>query len=63
MQISGESRVTHKYKQVQIGEAERAQENKRIDNVIVILNQYIKHYEKRREGIKGSGTRRKEVAV
>ena len=53
------SRVTHAWKQGQIGEAERAQEKKRIDDARAVLNQYIKHYEKRREGIQGSGIRRK----
>ena len=56
---SYKSQVTKAYKQGQIGEAERAQENKRIDDARVVLNQDIKHYEKRREGIKGSGMRRK----
>ena len=53
------SQVTHAYKQGQIGEAERAQENKRIDDARVVLNQYIKHYDKRRGEIKVSGMRRK----
>ena len=47
------ARVTHAYKQGEIAEAERTRENKRIDNASVVLNQYIKHYAKRREGIKG----------
>ena len=65
MQIFGEiswkvkSRVTHAYKQGQIGDGDRAQENKRIDDARAVLNQYIKHYAKRREGIQGSGIRRK----
>ena len=59
-QLKGyKSRVTQVYHQGQIGEAARAQENKRIDDARAVLNQYIKHYEKRREEIKGSGIRGK----
>ena len=53
------SRVTYAYKKGKIGEEERAQENKRIDDPRVVLNQYIKYYETKKEGIKGSGMRRK----
>ena len=59
-QLKGyKSRVTHSYKEGKIGEAERAQEKQRIDDARAVLNQYIKHYGKRREGIKGSGIRRR----
>ena len=53
------SRVTHSYKEGKIREAERAQEKQRIDDAGAVLNQYIKHYGKRSEGIKGSGIRRR----
>ena len=42
-----------------MGEAGRAQEKQRIDDAGAVLNQYIKHYGKRSEGIKGSGIRRR----
>ena len=60
-QLKGcKSRVTHSYKEDKIGESERAQEKQRIDDARAVLNQYIKHYHgKRREGIKGSGIRRR----
>ena len=59
-QLKGyKSRVTHSYKEGKIGEAERAQEKQRIDDAGAVLNQYIKHYGKRSEGIKGSGIRRR----
>ena len=65
MQIFGEiswkvkSRVTHAYKQGQIGDGDRAQENKRIDDARIVLNQYIKYYETRAKGRKGSGIRKR----
>ena len=59
-QLKGyKSRVTHSYKEGKIGEAERAQEKQRIDDAGAVLNQYIRHYGKRSEGIKGSGIRRR----
>ena len=61
-QLKGyKSRVTHAYKKGKIGEAERAQEKQRIDDARAVLNQYIMliYYGKRREGIKGSGIRRR----
>ena len=59
--LSGyKTQVTLVYKKGEIGEAERAQENKRIDDARVVLNQYIKHYETKREGMKGSAMRRKK---
>ena len=59
-QLKGyKGRVTHSYKKGKIGEAERAQENKRIDNARVVLNDYIKYYEAWVKEIKGSGIRRK----
>ena len=63
-QLKGyKSRVTHSYKEGKIGEAERAQEKQRIDDARAVLNQYIKHYGKRREGIKGSGIRRRRQCL
>ena len=63
-QLKGyKARVTHAYKQGEIGEAERSQENQRIDNARAVLNQSTKHYEKRRDGIRGSGIRRKREVM
>lgn len=53
------TQVTKAYKRGDIGEAERAQENIRIDDARVVLKNCMKHYEKRRAEIKGSGMRRK----
>ena len=59
-QLKGyESRVTHAYKKGEIGEGQRAQENKRMDDARVVLNQYIKYYETKVKGIKGSGNRKR----
>lgn len=52
-------RVTQAYKKGELGEAERARENKRIDNARVVLNLYIKFYETRKKGIQGFGIRGK----
>ena len=45
-QLKGyKTQVTKTYNRGDIGAAERAQENKRIDDARVVLSQYIKHYE------------------
>ena len=48
------SHITKQFKTGFISEAARQMENKRIDNAIVTLNEYIKHYENKFEKI-GSG--------
>ena len=54
-QLNGlKSQVSHAYKKEKIGEAEKTQEYKRIDNARAVLNQYIKHYENKVEMMKGS---------
>ena len=59
-QLKGyKSRVTHAYKKDETGKSERAQENKRIDDARVALNQYIKYYETRKKGRQGSGIRKR----
>ena len=53
-QLKGyKTRVTNPYKKGEIGEAQRAQENKGIDDARIVLNQYIKYYETKIEGKKG----------
>ena len=42
-----------------MGEAQRAQRNKRIDDARVVLNQFIKYYENKVKETKGSGIRKR----
>ena len=59
-QLKGyKTHVTKVYNLDQIGETERAAENKRIDNSRAVLNQYIDHYQQKENEIKDSGIRRK----
>ena len=59
-QLNGlKSQVSHAYKKEKIGEAEKTQEYKRIDNARAVLNQYIKHYENKVEMKKGSGLKKR----
>ena len=53
------SHVTKQYDSGAISEANRQMKNKRIDNVRVTLNEYIKHYKTKLETMKGSGIGRK----
>ena len=62
-QLKGrKSQVSQAYKKGKIGEAEKTLKYKRIDNVRVVLNQYIKHYENKVEMMEGSGLK-KEVGI
>ena len=55
-QLKGyQSHVTKAYKLGQIGEAERAAENKRIDDSRAVLNQYINHYQQKQMKLKVMG--------
>ena len=55
-QLKGyKTQVTKAYKRGKIGEAQRAVENKRIDDSRAVLNQYIKYYETKVQETKGSG--------
>ena len=57
-QLNGlKSQVSHAYKKEKIGEAEKTQEYKRIDNARAVLNQYIKHYENKMK--EGSGLKKR----
>lgn len=57
------TRVTRACNKGEIGEAERAQESKRIDDSRVVLNQYIKYYEtKKKREYKVLGSE-KEVVI
>ena len=59
-QLKGyKTQVTKAYKRGKIGEAQRAVENKRIDDSRAVLNQYIKYYETKVKETKGSGIRLK----
>ena len=59
-QLKGyKTKVTNAYNRGEIGEAQEAQENKRIDDARIVLNQYIKYYETRAKGRKGSGIRKR----
>ena len=57
-QLGGyKTQVTKAYNRAEIGEAERASGNKRIDDSRAVLNQYIKYYENK--GTKVSGIRKR----
>ena len=59
-QLKGyKTQVAKAYKRGKIGEAQRAVENKRIDDSRAVLNQYIKYYETKVKETKGSGIRLK----
>ena len=59
-QLKGhKSQVSQAYKKGKIGEAEKTLKYKRIDNVRVVLNQYIKHYENKVEMMEGSGLKKR----
>ena len=63
-QLKGyKTQVTNAYKRGEIREAQRAVENKRTDDSRLALNQYIKYYETRVKGIKGSGIRKRGCNV
>ena len=47
--------VTKKFISGKISEAERQEQNKRIDNKRFVLNEYTKHYKNKLNTIKGSG--------
>ena len=58
-QLSGyKSYVTKQFNSGKILAAERQEQNKRIDNARVTLNEYIKHYKTKLVTIKGSGIKR-----
>ena len=52
--------VTKQYKSGNITEADRQEENKRVDRAMRILNEYIKHYQNKIETIKGSGRKKQK---
>ena len=52
--------VTKQYKSVNITEADRQEENKRVDRAMRTLNEYIKHYQNKIETIKGSGRKKQK---
>ena len=52
--------VTKQYKSGTISEAERQEENKRVDNAMRTLNEYIKHHEAKLIMIKGSGMKKQK---
>ena len=59
-QLKGyKTQVAKAYKRGKKGEAQRAVENKRIDDSRAVLNQYIKYYETKVKETKGSGIRMK----
>ena len=59
-QLNGyKSQVSQSYKKGKIGEAEKTIDYKRIDNARAVLNQYIKHYEKKVKMMKGSGLKKR----
>ena len=52
--------VTKQYKSGTITEADRQEENKRVDRAMRTLNEYIKHYQNKIETIKGSGRKKQK---
>ena len=52
--------VTKQYKSGNITEADRQEENKRVDRAMRTLNEYIKHYQNKIETIKGSGRKKQK---
>ena len=59
-QLKGhKSNISKDYKKGKIGEAEKNEKNKRIDNARVVLNQYIKHYENKVKMMEGSGLKKR----
>ena len=52
--------VTKRYKSGTISEAERQEENKRVDNAMRTLNEYIKHHEAKLIMIHGSGMKKQK---
>ena len=52
--------VTKQYKSGNITEADRQEENKRVDRTMKTLNEYIKHYQNKIETIKGSGRKKQK---
>ena len=52
--------VTKQYKSGNITEADRQEENKRVDRAMKTLNEYIKHYQNKIETIKGSGRKKQK---
>ena len=57
-QLNGfKANITKKYQSGKISEAERQIQNKRISNVRVTLNEYIKHYDTKLNTITGTGIR------
>ena len=53
------TQVSKEYNKGKIGEAEKNEKNKRIDNARAVLNQYIKHYENVVTPKKGSGLKKR----
>ena len=59
-QLKGyKTKVSNKYKKGEIGEAEKSQEYKRIDNARAVLNQYINHYGNKVKTMEGSGFKKR----
>ena len=59
-QLKGyKSQVSQAYNKCKISEAQKTMNYKRINNARAVLNQYIKHYEKKVEMMKGSGIKTK----
>ena len=59
-QLNGlKSQVSRSYNKEKIGEAEKIQEYKIIDNARAVLNQYIEHYKNKVEMMKGSGLKKR----
>ena len=52
--------VTKQYKSGNITEADRQEENKRVDRAMRTLNEYIKHYKNKIETMKGSGMKKQK---
>ena len=62
-QLKGKkANISKDYNKGKIGEAEKNEKNKRIDNARAVLNQYIKHYGNKVKMMEGSGLK-KEVGI
>ena len=52
--------VTKQYKSGNITEADRQEENKRVDRAMRTLNEYIKHYQNKMQTMQGSGRKKQK---